>query len=203
MTDSAQFQRSAALTGADPALTQRLERLYEQVFRASSSAEESQRPGEWRASLLPILREWFNALKTAPPARRAAGLLAADRLLEAARTAGKIPGWPDDPNKQSGLQQLGAVFEMNVSTGDYVYTSNWEKQARELDPDGKGLLSKSLDSRTAAGVHFMVGDAYSDIVAIAGGESGGNGEYDPAEFQNEANSARQKLSHYCAGLSSG
>jgi hypothetical protein len=209
-----------------------LEKLYEQVFLAGSSAEQSLRPGEWRESLLPILQEWFAALKTAPTPRRAAGLLAADRLLEAASTAGKIPGWPDNPNKQSGLQELGAVFEMNVSTGDYLYTSNWEKQARELDPDGEvgqmatlgimahgwcqavgsnlfreiirdgeGLLGKSLDYSTAARVHFMVGDAYSDIVAIAGGESGANGEYASEPYQAEADSARAKaLQHYRAGL---
>jgi len=67
--------------------------------------------------------------------------------------------------------------------------------------EGEGLLAKGLDPPTAAHVHFMVGDAYSDIVAIAGGESGGNGEYESAQFEGEADSARAKaLAHYRAGL---
>ena len=231
-TEIAQFHRAVALAGVDGALSGRLEKLYGQVCEAGASPEMAQRAGEWRGSLLPILQDWFSALKTAPPTRRAAGLLAADRVLEEAGSAGEIPGWPEGSKKQSGLEELGAVFERNVSTGDYLYTSNWEKQARELDPDGEvgqmatlgimahawcdadgsnvfeqvihdgeGLLSKNLDPPTAARVHFMVGDAYSDIVAIAGGESGANGEYDSGQFQNEADSSRENaLDHYRAGL---
>jgi len=47
----------------------------------------------------------------------------------------------------------------------------------------------------------MVGDAYSDMVAIAAGESGGNGEYDASKYEAEAESDRTKaLAHYRAGL---
>ena len=47
----------------------------------------------------------------------------------------------------------------------------------------------------------MVGDAYSDIVAIAAGESGGSGEYDPTQYEAEAEADRTKaLQHYRAGL---
>jgi hypothetical protein len=230
--ENAQFHRAIALVGADAAVSGRLETLYEQVLKASSSAEEAQRPGKWRESLLPLLQEWFTTLKTVPPVRRAAGLLAVDSLLKVAGTAGEIPGWPDKLDKQSGLQELGAVFQMNGSTGDYLYTGNLQKQARGLDPDGslgqmatissmgwgwcevagsdlfrkvilegEGLLAKGLDPPTAAHVHFMAGDAYSDIVAIAGGESGGNGEYESGQFEGEADSARAKaLAHYRAGL---
>jgi len=43
--------------------------------------------------------------------------------------------------------------------------------------------------------------SHSDIVAIAAGESGGNDEYDPAQYQSEADADRAKaLQHYRAGL---
>jgi hypothetical protein len=230
-TASVQFHRAVAIAGLDAALSASFETLYQQVYRATSPAQARQ-PGTWRKSLLPALQEWFAALKTLSPARRAAGLLAADRLLNAAESAGKVPGWPQKPEKRTELQELGAVFEMNGITGDYYYTGNWEKQARGLDPtgpvaemamlgsmvrgscdtegpdpfrkvilDGEGLLAKGLDAPTAAQVHFMVGDAYSDIVAIAGGQAGPNGEYNPEQFLDEADSSHAKaLQHYRAGL---
>jgi hypothetical protein len=230
-----QFHRAVALAKADAALSQRFQDLYEQVFRAGISEEEAKRPenAKWRESLLPLLREWLAALKTAPSAQRAAGLLACDRLLEAAQqVGGGVPGWPEKPEKPSELQKLGAVFEMNGIAGYYFYAVNWEKEARELDPDGpagrmavigwmdrgscdvagwgsdlfnkvisdgEGLLAKGLDAPTAAQVHFMVGDAYSDIFSIAKG-------YDPSgDYMNiqerDADPAHAKaLEHYRAGL---
>jgi hypothetical protein len=212
-----------------------LERLYQQLFRVSAYPRQAQQPvaTKVRESLSPLLQGWFNALKTVSPAQRAAGLLAADRLLEAAHGAGKIPGgWPEKPDRRSALEELGAAFEMNNSTGDFYYIYNWGKQARELDPngtvgemaiigslamsscdaassdpfrtiilDGEALLAKGLDAPMAAQVHFMVGDAYSDIVAIAGGDAGPNGEYDPEQFQAEAGASHTKaLQHYRSGL---
>lgn len=230
-TASVQFHRAVAIAGLDTALSASFETLYQQIFRATSPAQV-RRPGTWRKSLLPALQEWFAALKTVSPTRSAAGLLAADRLLNAADSAGKVPGWPQKPAQRTELQELGAVFEMNGISGDYYYTGNWEKQARELDPsgpvgemaalgsmvrgscdtagpdpfrqvisDGESLLAKGLYASTAAQVHFMVGDAYSDIVAIAGGQAGANGEYNPEQFRDEADSSQAKaLQHYRAGL---
>jgi len=233
--EKAQFHRAIAMAGVDAVLSGRLVRLYEQVFQDGASPGQAERPDntKWRESLRPVLREWLSALKTVSPAQRAAGLLAADRLLEAAEGAGRIPGWPRKPEKRSELQELGAVFELNGIAGDYFYTRNLEKQARELDPngaagqmavigslargsceiagwgsdlfrkvilDGETLLAKGLDAPTAAQVHFMVGDAYSDIVAIAGGVDP-NGDYASDNLEGEADSARAKaLQHYRAGL---
>jgi hypothetical protein len=241
--EKAHFHRAIAMAGVDAVLSGRLEKLYKQAFQSDAFWEQAQRPEKtkWRESLLPALGEWLSALKNVPPAQRAAGLLAADRLLGAAERAGRIPGWPEkpaklrlrpQPEKRSELQKLGAVFELNGIASYYFYTRNWEKQARELDPngtvgqmavigslargscdivgsdffrrvvlDGEGLLAKGLDAHTSAQVHFMVGDAYSDIVAIAGGDAGPNGEYDPEKFLAEADTDRAKaLRHYRAGL---
>ncbi len=232
--EEAQFHHAIVMTGADAVVVRRMEKLYEQVFPEGAFAGRRERAEstKWRESLLPVLRAWLSALRTVSPAKRAAGLLAADHLLQAAEDAGNVPGWPRSPGHRSELQRLGVSFELNEIAGDYYYTRNWEKQSRELDPkgavgrmavigsllrgycdaaastffrkvivDGEGLLARGLDSPTAAEVHFMVGDAYSDIVAIAGGDTGPNGEYDPERFRAEAAAARGKaLQHFRAGL---
>ena len=225
-----QFHQAVALAKADAALSQRFQDLYERVFQAGTSEEQAKRPenANWRESFLPLLGEWLAALKTAQSAQRAAGLLAADHLLEAAQDAGEAPGWPEE---SPALQKLGAVFELNGIGNYYFYTGNWQKEARELDPDGpvgemavigwmdrgscdvagygsnlfykiisdgEGLLKKNLDPPTAAQVHFMVGDAYSDVYTIARGYDP-NGDF--AVKEGEADPAHAKaLEHYRAGL---
>jgi hypothetical protein len=65
--------------------------------------------------------------------------------------------------------------------------------------DGEWLLAKKPDPATAAQIHFIIGDAYSDIVALAGGAEPDYG--DPTEYQPEADSARKRaLEHYRVGL---
>ncbi len=65
--------------------------------------------------------------------------------------------------------------------------------------DGESLLAKRLDAGTAAQVHFMVGDAYSDIVAIAGGLVGANGEFSATPAEGDIDRGKA-LDHYRAGL---
>lgn len=226
-----QFHQAVALAKADAALSQRFQNLYEQVFQAGVSEEEAKRPqnASWRESFLPLMMAWLAALKTTPPPQRAAGLLAADHLLEAAQEVGGTPGWPE---KSSALQKLGAQFELNGIANYYFYTGNWQKEARELDPggpvgemavigsmdrgscdiagfgsdlfnrvisEGEGLLRKDLDSSMAAQVHFMVGDAYSDVFAIAKGYDP-NGDYSNIEEAAAAPAHAKALEHYRAGL---
>jgi hypothetical protein len=65
--------------------------------------------------------------------------------------------------------------------------------------DGEWLLSKKPDAATQAQVHFIIGDAYADIVALAGGVEPDYG--DAKDYQPEAPSARHNaLEHYRAGL---
>ena len=85
-----------------------------------------------------------------------------------------------------------------MSTGECEQAG--EEAFRKIIAEGEALLTKKIDAATAAQVHFMLGDAYSDIVAIAGGESGGNGDY-TGDYEKEADSAHAKaLKHYRAGL---
>lgn len=254
--EAAQFRRAVAAAGVDAALSQRIEKLYEVdvalADRLNEKAEEMYRKNpsgppvraegnDWREPLLPVLQEWFKALRTSDTAHRAAGLFAADRLLTA---FGSIRPWghfggeksstPKETKLRAELQNLGAVFATGFEDDSYHYTANWLDQAKQLAPDSEGgrlalltwmssgdpcgaaggsdafrkvisegevLLTKKIDPLTAAQVHFMVGDAYSDIVAIVGGGSGPNGEYDPSQFEGEADADRVKaLQHYRAGL---
>jgi hypothetical protein len=125
---------------------------------------------------------------------------------------------PDQAELRGELEDLGAVIGPNETDGRLSYTGNWLEQARHLSPDteagklasfvwmtaaqcqepetvisvGEDLIAKSIDAKTAAQVHFMVGDAFSDIIMRTRGASGNRGK---------AEAARSKaLQHYAAGL---
>ncbi len=235
-------RRMEKLYDIDTVLGERLEEQVEEMckvgcaYKALPKAEGT----DWKDPLVPLLQDWFGALKSADSGRRAAGLVAADRLLLA---FGRVRPWdkfgsvqsstPGELKLRAQLQDLGAQFEPGYENPDYGYSSNWLDEAKQLGQateggrialftwmssgdicgragsgafrqiisDGEYLLTEKIDPDTAAQVHFMVGDAYSDIVAIAGGYAGPNGEYNVEQFQREAISARAKaLRHYQAGL---
>jgi hypothetical protein len=126
---------------------------------------------------------------------------------------------PAQAELRSQLEELGAVIGQNEMDGDlYAYTGNWLEQARHLSPTtdagklasfiwmttaqcqtpeaiisaGEDLIAKDPDAHTAAQVHFMVGDAFSDIILRTRLASGNRGK---------AEAARSKaLQHYAAGL---
>jgi hypothetical protein len=124
---------------------------------------------------------------------------------------------PEQAELRAQLEGLGAVIGPSETDGSLSYTGNWLEQARHLSPDseagklasfvwmtaaqcqtpeaiisaGEDLLSKGPDARTAAQVHFMVGDAFSDLLLQAGGAQG----------RAKTESARaQALKHFAAGL---
>lgn len=122
-----------------PALTERAAQLYEDLFRGTASPDLAEQPElkKSRDAVLPALRAWVNAVKSLAPARRAAGLYVADRLLNAASDM----GWPeligkDKTELRDALVRLGAVFGYDTLGGCYNYSSNWLNEARELDPEG-------------------------------------------------------------------
>lgn len=256
---AAHFHQAIVTAGQDPALSHRMESLYEldtelaasldkqveEMCKSHCEPNELPKPknGDWRAPLLPLLQDWFKALNTAQPAQRAAGLYAADRLLVAfsgVRPGGHFgeAGSENSENQEkdklrSELEKLGAKFKPGFADALYYYTASWLDEARHLAPDSEGgrlaelewmahagacgssgpepfqqvisegeaLLAKKIDNTTAAQVHFMVGDAYADIVGIVGGDSGANGEYAPSKYAAEAETARARsLRHYRAGL---
>lgn len=235
--EDAQFHRAIEIAGVDADLAGRVVNLYEALLRANASPERERQPERTKLqdSVLPMLRDWLNAFQSLEPARRAAGLYAADRLLV---TAGDAVDWPelrgeDRPELRRALQGIGAKFEFDELGKCYDYSGNLLVDARELDPegvvgqmaelvslarggapklgdknqdifhaviaDGEWLLAKNPGPPTAAQVHFMIGDAYATIVALAGGAEP---DYDdPAKYKDEADPARKKaLEHYHTGL---
>ena len=248
------FRRVVEAAGVDAALSQRMENLYqvdtslagrlqaeaEEICKTRCVPEAMPKPtgNDWRQPLVPLLQDWFKALKTADAGHRAAGLLAADSLLA---TFGSIrPGdhfgavqssTAEQSKLRLALQEFGATFEPGYADGLYGYSGNWLDQAKDLDLDseagrlalltwmsngtgcqragsgnfreviskGEALLTKKNEAPTAAQVHFMVGDAYSDMVAIAGGVDP-NGAYASEDLGNEADSRAKALQHYRAGL---
>lgn len=254
--EAAQFRRAVAAAGVAAAISQRMEQLYATdvtlADRLNQQAEEQCKKSclpedmpkatgsDWREPLVPVLQDWFQALKAADPAHRAAGLFAADRLLLAfesvradAQFGGEQSSTPEQTKLRTELQNLGAEFGTGFEDPAYGYKQNWLLQAKDLDPgseggklalltwmstgyscdqagaegfrkvisEGEAMLARNIDSPTSAQIHFRVGDAYSDIVAIAGGRSGANGEYDPSQYTSEAGADRAKaLAHYRAAL---
>ena len=76
-----------------------------------------------------------------------------------------------------------------------------EDPSRKVILDGEKLLGAGLDAPIAAQVHFMVGDAYSDFVALAAQGLNAQGNSDANKFRGETTVDRAKaLEHYRAGL---
>jgi hypothetical protein len=249
-TDSAQFRRAVAIAGVDPVISDRIEKLYDldttvsqqQAKRFSEACahdcteadlEKLPSPAgdDWRKPLVPVLRDWLNALKRLGPDKETAGLIAADRLLTVFGSimegglkvsAGQFGRGdsisPEQAELRAQLEGLGAVIGPNETDSRLSYTGNWLEQARHLAPDteagklasfvwmtaaqcqqaetvisaGEDLIAKGIDAHTAAQVHFMVGDAFSDIIMRTRGASGNRGK---------AEAARSKaMQHYAAGL---
>ena len=76
-----------------------------------------------------------------------------------------------------------------------------DDRSRKVILEGEKLLSAGLDAPMAAEVHFMVGDAYSDFVALAAQGLNAQGSPDANKFRGESEVDRDKaLEHYRAGL---
>jgi hypothetical protein len=186
-------------------------------------------PPSWLPSLLPSLQEWLAQVKTFPTERRAAGLLAADHLLSAGQIVA-ANAWPQKEKDQffkklsaeitpeeveygynrswagqaRQLDPTGAVGKMAtiglIAHGPCAWEGD-EDPSRRVIVEGERLLSEGVDAPTAAQVHFMVGDAYSDFVSLAAQGLDAHGGRDPNRYRAEAATDRTKaMEHYRAGL---
>jgi len=203
----------------------RMDELYENVYRAYDGIGVPPSNRVWGSQLVPVLRDWLNAQQAATPHQRAAALFAADRLLAALEDADGVE-LDADPSKtplRSQLAGLGAEFPQDPE-GGYGYAENWLKDARELDSDGEvgemavlvtishhscnpdevirqaeGLLAKGVDEPTEKRVHFILGNAYADVVGLA---EGVDPDRDTSPWIRRAEAARSKaLEQYRAVLS--
>ncbi len=149
--EDSQFQRALAITAADSVLTEKLQNLYAQILHGNSARQQNlhQRsvgrtgpvqtvqPPAWLPSLAPTLQHWLSQLKALPAERRAAGLLAADRLTLAAETDEGDGIWRQEGKEPSHIEKFMAEFFPTEAKEGSVYTGNWAEQARELDPSGE------------------------------------------------------------------
>jgi hypothetical protein len=230
------------------------------LCRQHGTPAQTVQPPAWLLRVMPLLQQWLSQLKTFPAERRAAGLLAVDRIVLAAQTAEGNGMWQREGKGPLPIENLMAEFFPSEAEKGNPYTGNWAKQAQDLDPngvvgqmaiigsmargscdlsgpddpsrkvvlEGEKLLSKGLDAAIAAQVrgdnqksrsstiripdrkecltpdtqvHFMVGDAYSDFVAL--GRQGLNAQdaRDRDKYRGEAELDRAKaLEHYRSGL---
>jgi len=135
--EESQFHQALGIAAVNPGLSDRVATLFSRVFRRIEPEPEPEDLEQARTTVLPLLREWLNAIKSLPAARQAAGLYVADRLLVAASDN----GWQDLITKEKtdlrvALEKLGADFQYDELGGCYGYSGSWLDRARELDPEG-------------------------------------------------------------------
>ena len=201
------------------------------------------------AEITARLRPWVEALQTLEPAKRAAALLIADRIVVIEEEDGNLE--PPDSEKppaeskpsenrpkseaQLQLERIGARFSYDSTSERNLYGLNWLRQAYELDPNGRTgelafLLLMERGFNTSPGcengdelfrqvlrrgteylrqrrstdvearVHFMMGDAYRDIVALAAGQHGDTYANSATYKPEEANARTKAIAEYRAGL---
>ena len=195
------------------------------------------------------LRPWVEGSQILEASRRAAVLLAADRVVVIEEEDGNLE--PPDSEKppaewkpsesrpkseaQLQLETIGAQFSYDSTTERNLYGLNWLRQADELNANGRAgelafllLMKKGFDifpgckngnelfrevlrrgseylrqRRSAdveARVHFMMGDAYRDIVALSEGQHG-DSYADAAKYKpEEAHARTNAIAQYRAGL---
>ena len=196
-----------------------------------------------------MLRSWVEASQTLEPAKRAAALLVADRIVAIEEEDGNLesadsekPTTESEPPKnrpkseaQLQLENIGAQFLYDLTSERNLYALNWLRQSYELDPNGRAgelafllLMKKGFNTSPGckqgnelfrevigrgtvylqthrstdveARIHFMMGDAYRDIVVLAAGQHGDT-YADPAVYKPESVQARTKaVAEYRAGL---
>lgn len=204
------------------------------------------------AKIASMLRPWVESARSLEPAKRAAALLVADRIVVMEEEDSNLEP-PDSerppaeltPSKnrskseaQLQLESIGAQFSYDPPSERNLYVLNWLRQSYELDPNGRAgelafLLLMKRGFNTSPGctqgnelfrkviqrgteylqqhrspdvearIHFMMGDAYRDIVALAAGQHGDT-YADSSTYKPENAKARTKaIAEYRLGLALG
>jgi hypothetical protein len=131
-------------------------------------------PSSWpspaeRQSLAMTVAEWVRASGALPSTRRAAALVAADRMLD----------WPDHSGHfaQKGDSAMRRTLEVQGARYDYsplgtvsIYTNTWLRRALEIDPAGRAgqiaflvLMQKGFD--TSATCADQKGEGFRVVIA--------------------------------------
>lgn len=178
-------------------------------------------PDTLKRRTMTALRDWLGSARTLDAGRRAAALLAADRVL-----GNSSVGFPFSRDG-AAFKALGAGFGCEYHNDGCVYTHTWLTQALRLDPNGRPgtlafmtllrsrfdtagscssgerpyqvmirrgelFMTRLTDSTFRTELHLTLGNAWADSVAMTHREHGA-----------DAPQARAKaLQHYRAGLES-
>jgi hypothetical protein len=219
-------ERAAHLSGMSPADVDRL--LAVLRIEKGERGEDSASVETWRPRLLATLRQWLAEAHRRSGQERGAALLAADFVLEvpwfvAADSATRIQleslGAQFVYDRLGGahtythsllreavvfagagpVRDLALLSQIDRGFDDSGMCSAGGEEFRRVIAEGEPLLARLDDVRDRARVHFLLGDAYADIVGLADGIS----EYAEAEkYRGEAEAARARsIEHYQQGLS--
>lgn len=218
-------ERATHLSGAPPAEITRMLALIQLV--SSEERVDSAGAGSVRLQLVSTLRDWLRGTPQRPAADRAAALLAADLVLQVPWAAAgdsvsrgqleslgarfvydRLGGYmythaleqaalaADGEGQVSKLALLSRLYRGFDDTG---MCSAGEEEFRRVIAEGEPLLARLDDGRDRARLHFLLGDAYADIVGLADGIS----DYaEPEKYRGEAETARARsIEHYRQGFS--
>lgn len=228
VTDTFPLHEALAIAALDSARTESLRRLWTESGRTDSGGARTP------AALAGPLARWVDAAAALPPARRAAALYAADRVLERALCAYGACDDRADSGALDPLRARGARFAWAELGVGWLYERSWLMQARLLDRDSplgnriflhqlghafdfsgtceggmdgwervvanaERYLERLPESAIAAEVHFLAGEAWTDVVALAAGAAG---DYaDTSRYAPRAREARTRaLAHYRAAI---
>jgi hypothetical protein len=222
------------------------------LVKAGRPDWDNPNPSHWQIrgpEIAARLQPWVESMPSLEPAKRAASLLIADRIVIIEEEDGNLEPQdsekpaaekkPDDKKPMSGaqvpLEKLGAQFSYDPTSERNLYALNWLRQAYELDSNGHAgelafllLMEWGFDTsadckngselfrevlrhgteflrtprspQIEARIHFLLGDAYRDIVALATGKYGDT-YANSATYKPEAAKARANaVAEYRAGL---
>jgi hypothetical protein len=112
-----------------------------------------------------------------------------------------LGSWLNEARKLDPEETIGQMAVLiTLARGGSPKIGNDEQPDvfRTVIADGEWLLAKNPNAANAAQIHFIIGDAYSDMVALAGGA---DPDYGESFTQQEGEAAREKaLQQYRMGL---
>jgi hypothetical protein len=107
--------------------------------------------------------------------------------------------WNADPDGRAGELAFLTLMERGFETSGQCIDQHG-KSFRAVIREGEDYLRRKPGSALSSDIHFLVAQAYGDIVTLAGG---GGPEPNEAEYQPEASTARSKaIEHYRTALES-
>lgn len=158
------------------------------------------------ARVVAVLNNWICATQGLSPPRRAAGLVAADRLLNRAWAVARL--WDSTAAEpRLDLGKIGATSFSAPEEDGFYYRDAWLQDAADVDPNSpagqaarllqirhscaylgelaeydslithaEALAATALDPRVRTEANFIAADAYRDIVVLSFGGVEGEGE---------------------------